>query len=212
MPEPTNPPPAAGAQQPDVTTQIASLTTAVAGLAAGQQKLVDALSQQQAATQQQQPAGKPGALTADDVGRIVGEKLQAFQTSQQQSQQRQQFVGDKLKDVPAVYHTLLGNDPAQWPQQEQKIRDQFKADLAAAGVKAPSVSGDAGTGGSATPAGTAAVDVNKLSATQKIEMGLKQSPPARGTSATLGTIPAAPGSVQTTTTPSPAAEAIKAAQ
>lgn len=116
-------------------------------------------------------AAKP--LTSEDVGRIVGEQLKTFQQSTQATEQRRQFLDDKLKDVPAAYRNQLGSDPAKWPAEEQQIREQYKADFKALGGKVEDVSGD-------PPAGAkkpdAVVDTSKLNPVQKIALGLKNLP------------------------------------
>lgn len=122
--------------------------------------------------------GKPAPVTAEDVAKIVAEQLKGFQQTSQQTAQREAYLGSKLKDLPAAYRNQLGPDPAKWAAEEQAIRDQFKADLAAAGVKPADVGGD-------QPGGQKpgqAVDLSKLSPVQKVMAGLAASTPqgARG--------------------------------
>lgn len=122
--------------------------------------------------------GKPTPVTAEDVAKIVAEQLKGFQQTSQQTAQREAYLGSKLKDLPAAYRNQLGPDPAKWAAEEQAIRDQFKADLAAAGVKPADVGGD-------QPGGQKpgqAVDLSKLSPVQKVMAGLAASTPqgARG--------------------------------
>jgi hypothetical protein len=121
----------------------------------------------------QEAAGK--AISAADVSKVVGEQIAAQNAARESSDARKAFVGEKLKDVPAVYAAKLGDDPAKWPADEQAIRTQYQADLAKAGVKAPNVDGAAGTAGAAKAG--AAVDTSKISGQSLIEVGLKDSKP-----------------------------------
>lgn len=182
------PTPTASTQQPDVNQQIAALTGAVTQLAQGQAALVQALQGQQqagqAAQQGQQAAGKKdGPLTGADVTRIVQEALAAQQQASQQTAARQQFQEGKLKDLPPAYRNQLGTDPGKWAQEEQAIREQFRADFKAAGGKVEDVGGG---GGGGTPAGQM-VDTSKLSAQQLAEMALKTGRPVAGQQAVTTT-------------------------
>lgn len=132
---------------------------------------IGTLTQQLADAKAKAPAG----ISAADVDKLLSEKLAASQQSAEAKAAREKFVGEKLKDLPAVYQGQLGNDPGKWPAEEQAIRAQFQADLKAAGVTAKPVDGGAGTGGAAK-AGTA-VDTSKLSGQSLIEIGLKDSKP-----------------------------------
>ena len=171
-----------GIDQNALAQAVASAVAAAlpAAIAEANRPITDALKGLQPAGAAQQgaqggAADKAKPLTADEVTRIVGEQLRTFQQTTQQGQQRQQFQESKLKDLPAVYRDRLGADPAKWAAEEQQIRDQYKADFAAAGGTTPSVGGD--NPGGKKPADT--VDYSKLNATQAIELGLKSSKPER---------------------------------
>lgn len=56
----------------------------------------------------------------------------------------EKFAAENLKGVPGRYHGDLGGDPAAWEAKAKAIREQFAADLAAAGVKVADVGGTAG--------------------------------------------------------------------
>ena len=59
------------------------------------------------------------------------------------------YVVNKLKDVPASYHSRLPktSDPAKLAAAEQIIRSQYRDDLIARGVKTSDLMGYNGTGG-----------------------------------------------------------------
>lgn len=110
------------------------------------------------------------AATAETVEQAVAEKLGAAQAEQQSDAARQKFVAENLADVPEVYLAELGDDPAQFEAHAKAIREQYKADLDKAGVKAPDVGGKPGGGKPAD-----AVDTSKLSPMEKIQMGVSQT-------------------------------------
>lgn len=97
------------------------------------------------------------------------------QTRQAIEQKRRDFAAEKLKGLPAVYGSRLGDDPAKWEAEAQAIAEQAKTELAAAGLKPADVGGRA-TGG--TPP-KSQVDVSKLSGTALITEGIKRSTPER---------------------------------
>jgi hypothetical protein len=138
---------------------------------------------------------KEKPLSAADVARLLDERDAKRSQASDLAQKRQSFVGEKLKDLPAAYQSLLGSDPAQWPAEEQRLRQQFQADFKVAGGKVADVGG--GNAGGAPPAAT--VDMSKLSAVQKIALGLKtQGMPDR--SGTAATAAAATGTAATAAT------------
>jgi hypothetical protein len=95
---------------------------------------------------------------------------------------RRDYQGSKLKDLPGPYREQLGGDPVQWPAEEQRIRTAFRDDLKAMGVTVPNVGGDDSGGGAGNGTGAApsqGVDISKMSAQQKVALGLKQSKPSR---------------------------------
>jgi hypothetical protein len=115
-------------------------------------------------------------LSADDVVRLLDardSKLSALAA-------RQEFISKKMSKLPAAYQAKLGNDPAKWPVEEQVIREEFRADLKSMGVKVPDLGGEGTEETVLSPA--AAVDLSKMTASQKIGIGLSKSRPARGPS------------------------------
>lgn len=115
------------------------------------------------------------AITAADIDTAVHAAVTAQKTAQAAAEARKRFLAEKLKDVPAVYHGKLGDDPDKWAAEEQAIRAELKADLAAMGVTAPDLDGGAAAAEAATPAAT--VDTSKLTGQQLMEIGLKTSKP-----------------------------------
>ncbi len=111
----------------------------------------------------------PAPLTAEQVSKLVNDGVAAVlkqrDEAAQSSAQRDAFVGEKLKGLPAVYQAKLGSDPAKWAAEEQSIRDQFKADLTAAGAKLPDVGGGDPGGKSAGDAAAAAAKPNNMGLT-----------------------------------------------
>jgi hypothetical protein len=167
----------AAALAPALTTAMTTaITTAVSE---ANKPLVEQFKtlQAQPATAAGTPAaaGKPGEVkpvTLDDVKNVIAEQFKGIQQQNQQSAQRDAYLANKLKDVPAAYRNQLGNDPAKWATEEQTIRDQFKTDLAAAGLKPKDVGGVTPAGG-APP--TSSVDLSKLNPTQLAELSFKQT-------------------------------------
>jgi hypothetical protein len=125
--------------------------------------------------------GGGGMMAQADVEKLVAERVSAavspFLKQQQDQQQtasvRDRYIGERMKDVPEIYRSQLPQtaDQTALAQAEQKIRDTYKADLAAAGIKAPNVGGS-----SAAPSSGAALSSLKgpdtRSPTQLIEAGL----------------------------------------
>ncbi len=110
-------------------------------------------------------------LLADELGKrdaAEAEKAKAAETGKAKSDARAKFVGEKAKDLPAVYQALIaGDDEKALADSEQAARKQFRADLTASGAKLPDVGAPA--------AGKSVIDASdpsKLSAAQKIEVGL----------------------------------------
>jgi hypothetical protein len=168
-------------------------TAVTAAVAEANKPVAEALTklqpQQPAATQQGQGQGGAGGgdkakpLTEQDVARIVGDQLKSFQQTTQQGQARERYQAEKLKDLPVAYRNQLGSDPAKWAQEEQQIREQFKTDFKGLGGTTPNVGGD--NPGGTKPAATAA-DVSKMSAVDKIELGLRGSKPQTTTTPAAG--------------------------
>jgi len=122
------------------------------------------------------PVKTGGALTEDRLLAILDARDARNAQTQSVADQRREFVATKLKDLPAFAARSLGDDPARWPEEEQALRTEYRASLAAAGVKPASVGGR--EPGGKPPA--KAVDLSKLSPSEKFELGLKQEekPPA----------------------------------
>jgi hypothetical protein len=118
-------------------------------------------------------ADKP--LTLADFQKLLDDRDKQNQSRQQLESSKGKFVADKLKDLPPVYQGLLGNDPSKWAAEEQDIRTRFKADFKAAGGTVEQVGADGSAG--AAPGG--AIDLSKMTALEKMALGLKQSSPAR---------------------------------
>jgi hypothetical protein len=124
-----------------------------AAIAAANQPIVNALGQLaklRGATPPAQPAPapQPQGVTADDVNRILQERLhqqqqqqrqdqvqqQLSQLQQQQNQPRQptardEFIAEQqarpiggLDGVPPEYQKLIGDDPARWPREARLAR------------------------------------------------------------------------------------------
>jgi hypothetical protein len=120
-------------------------------------------------------AAKP--LTLEDVKGFFAEKEKSAATAAA----REKFAAEKLADVPAAYRGQLPHtdDAAQLAAAEQKIRADYRADLKAKGFEVKDVGGAVPGGG--VPAAKAPVDLSKLSATELMEMGLKQAGPVQRT-------------------------------
>lgn len=147
---------------------VSPLKAKIAGLEAGTKKPDDAPAA---------PAAKPGsALTEDRLLAILDAREAKRSASQSVADQKREFVATKLKDLPAFAAKSLGDDPANWPAEEQALRSDYRASLAAAGVKPANVGGK--EPGGKPPA--KAVDLTKMSPSEKFELGLKQDekPPA----------------------------------
>lgn len=131
-----------------------------------------------AAAEKKDEAAKP--LTAADVAKIVADTMGTARASDQAAAARQATIETKLKDLPAAYRNQLGNDPAKWQAEEQAIRDAYKADFKAAGGadQTKDVGGNNGGAGAAKPAQT--LDLSKLTPTQLIAQGLRNSRAAGG--------------------------------
>jgi hypothetical protein len=114
---------------------------------------------------------KPEALTAEAVAKIVADQIAAASQANGQKAARDAFQAEKLKDLPAAYRNQLGSDPAKWAAEEQAIREQFKADLKAAGLEPKNVGGAAKEGGKTAEQNP--VDKSKIDPVSRIEMGLK---------------------------------------
>jgi hypothetical protein len=183
-----NPAPAAGATQPDLAAQLATLAGVVTALAESQKGVVEAIAKIAPAPQQatqpppQQPAaGDNKPLTRTELVNLLNERDTQTRQAADLTNQRQRYAAEKLKDLPPVYATQLGNDPAKWAAEETALRQQYRGHLEASGVKIPDVSGNppasTAPGGTTTAAGT--VDLTKASPVQAIAMGLRTSKAAQ---------------------------------
>jgi hypothetical protein len=126
--------------------------------AADQQKAAEAAKAAAAATTTDAKKGEPPKpLTLEDVTKVVNDsvanQLKTREEAAASTEARNKFIGEKLKDLTPAYQNLLGNDPAKWAAEEQQIRDKFKAEITAAGLKIPDVGG--GNAGGATGSGGA---------------------------------------------------------
>ena len=134
-------------------------------------------------------AGGGKYLTEDRFRQLLQEDRQQQQQAAQQTAARDAYINDKLKDVREKLPELLngiGTDPAKFPEQEQAVRQTFRARLDALGVKPADVGGGSPAGdGGAKPADV--VDTSKLSGVQLIDLAVTQSKPIT---------PAAPTSAQ----------------
>lgn len=186
--------PAAGAAPAgsiDMAALAALVGAAVADAVKPLNEKIAKLEAPAAAAPGDKAADQTKALTAEDIDKLVEKRLAAQQQSAQAQAQRDAFLAEKLKDLPAAYRSKLGGDPAKWKDEEQAIRAEFQKDFAAAGGKPADVGAD--KPGGAKPA--EAVDYSKLSPTQLIAQGLKTAVPQRGAVTPVAppaTAPAAP--------------------
>jgi hypothetical protein len=127
------------------------------------------------------------ALKAEDVGRIIEEKLSAFSNKQSTASAREAFATSKMADLPAIYRSQLPQtaDAAELARAEQTIRAQYQADFKASGGKTENVAGT--TPANAQAATRVAVDTSKMTASQLLDEGLKQRPVAAAVPATAET-------------------------
>ena len=103
-------------------------------------------------------------ITPDDVKGLIGAELTAAQkaTAEKAATEKQRleasatlkaekdgFIAEKLKGIPAAYHSLLGDAKEKWGEMERSIRETFAADAKAAGLQVPNLGG---SGGGAAPA------------------------------------------------------------
>ncbi|MGN6507778.1 MAG: hypothetical protein ACTHM6_19635 [Tepidisphaeraceae bacterium] len=207
---PTATPPAAsgGLTKDEVNTILAEaikpLTTTIADLAKNQNILADTLKSlppAPAAKNAADPKGSDQAkpLTAEDANKLFGEmldkKLGEFRQGQQQSAERQAFIGKHLDKLPPIYRDKLGNDPTKWEEESKAIQSQYESDLKSQGFKPVDV-------GAAQPAGKPAaalpVDLSKMTPAQQREASMKALP-------SIGGVSPAATNVQTAPTPTTAA-------
>lgn len=170
----------------DVEAIVArAMESALAKMADANTKLVEGLvtkfipAASPAATEKKDE-GKP--LTREellgDVKKLIAESLGQHQQTTQTQQLRERYLGEKLKDLPAAYRNQLGSDPAKWTAEEQAIRDAYKADFKIAGGTVADVGGSAGAGNSsAAKKPGEGVDMSKMTPTQLMELGMKNSRP-----------------------------------
>lgn len=168
----------------DAIDQVTKIVTdAIAGQAAGAVKPEDvskAVDVALAAALEKLPKADGASIKLDDVKKLVADELAAAQATQATAKadadkaaarkaKRDAFVAEKLKGVPAVYAALLPDtdDDAELSAAEATIRERFRSDLAASGLKLADV------GNNATGTAVDAADVAKLSPQDKIAVGLK---------------------------------------
>jgi hypothetical protein len=116
-------------------------------------------------------------LTKSKMLELLKEDRQQTAAANELAGKKQTFIAGKMKDLPELYHGLLGNDPSKWPEEEQAIRTRAKADFKLLGGTAANVGGDASEG--TTPA-AGAVDMSKMTPLEKMAYGLTLSKPVRG--------------------------------
>ncbi len=110
-------------------------------------------------------------LGADDVKGLISAEMTASQKAAQEKAaaeataaeaqkaikaEKDSFIAEKLKGIPAAYHSLLGDAKEKWGEMEKTIRDTFAADAKAAGLQVPNVGGSGG--GSSVQSTGAATD------------------------------------------------------
>lgn len=147
----------------ELKTTVTSLAGQLAETAKNQKVLADTFA-----------ASKPldGEALAKTVAENVDKALATRTAAGDVAAKRTAFIAEKLKTVPSFAHDKLGNDPAKWDDEAKAINEAWKAESARLGLKVPDVSG-ATTGGAAP---TTTVDYSKMSADEKIALGLKKYP------------------------------------
>jgi hypothetical protein len=118
---------------------------------------------------------KDAPLTLESITKMLDERDKARSSQTQLSDQRNQFLSQKMKDLPDPYKNQLGSDPTKWAVEEQAIRESFKTDFASRGGVVPNVNGDP-PANAAKPG--AVVDTSKMSSFDKIGQGLKTAKPS----------------------------------
>ena len=164
-----------------VTDSVASaLATALpTAIASATKPLTDAIAAlPKPAEEKPDAAKKDEPLTLDAIGKLIDTRLNATQQQQAVKGQRDAFIADKLKDLPAVYAKQLGDDPTKWAAEEQNIRNGFKADYEAKGFKLPAVGSPSADGG--ITADKKPVDLSKMTPMQLAVQGLNESKPVTG--------------------------------
>jgi hypothetical protein len=121
---------------------------------------------------------KDEPLTLDAIGKLIDSRLSATQQQQSTKAQRDKYIAEKLKDLPAAYARQLGDDPAKWAAEEQAIRGDFKTDYESKGFKLPPV-GDPKSDGGTTP-DKKPLDLSKMTPMQLAVQGLSESKPVTG--------------------------------
>jgi hypothetical protein len=174
----SNPAGNAAASPPQI--DVAALADAIGkSIAAQLQPLHEAVGKLSApaATAAKEEKHKP--LTADDIAKIVGDKLAVHDSTQAKRAARDNHARAKMKDVPAAYLRDLPetDDQAALDAAEQRIRTQYRADLKAAGITAPPV-GSAVVVDTVSPGELGKLDVSKMSSTKKIEGLIASSRPS----------------------------------
>jgi hypothetical protein len=118
-------------------------------------------------------AEKP--LSASELTTLLDKRDQSRATSERANSARTKYLAESLKGIPAAYARDLPatEDAAVLAAEGEKIRVRYRADLEAAGVRPPNVSGAGGAAAGSPPG--AAVNTSKLTAGQKIELSIARS-------------------------------------
>ncbi len=119
-------------------------------------------------TEERPKAETPAGLTEEQVKKLIADATTTAQQDMSQKAARDAYIGEKLKDLPAAYRNQLGTDKSKWAAEEQALRDQFKADLEAAGVKKADLGNAAKEGGNAS--GSQVVDRTKIDPIDLMQM------------------------------------------
>lgn len=162
-----------------VLESIKGITGQLGELAKNQKVLADtyvqAAGEKGAAAKTPAADGAATPLTLDAVTKLLDEREAKRSEGATKKAAREKFIAEQLKGVPEVYHSLLGDDEKAWAAKADEIRGKVKADVAALGAKLPDVAGDVTAAGTAKHP-EAKADFSKLTADQKIALGLKSRP------------------------------------
>lgn len=85
-------------------------------------------------------------------------------------QAREQYVREKMPNLPTIYHEKLGSDPAKWPDEEKAIRARYGEDLKKIGYTPSNSGSDGGGKAIVNAAGTV-----KTTAYQNILAGIRRA-------------------------------------
>ncbi len=122
------------------------------------------------------PPAAPEYVSRADVDKLVSEGVQkalaADSTTRADENVRERFIREKMADLPLIYQQSLAKngDPKQLAQDEQRIREQYKADFKKGGGVTNDIGGN--RAGGAIPPGQV-VGVQR-SAVENIAEGLKR--------------------------------------